>query len=57
MKLGELIEHMQQCIEEYGDLPVVYEDYGRLHPAARLIVEKAVFYDAIEAGTIVVRLA
>lgn len=53
MKLSELIPLMQQCIEEHGDLPVVYEDYGSLYPATQLAVEQATPYDAIEDGTLV----
>lgn len=56
MLLSELIEHMQQCMEEHGDLPVVVEQLECLFPAEQLIVERANLDDSIEDGAVVARI-
>lgn len=56
MKLSELIEYMQQCMEEHGDLVVAGEQYETLFPAEQLIVERASIEDGIEEGTLVARI-
>lgn len=56
MKLSELIPLIEQHIEEHGDLPVVYESDGCLLPVDELIIDQARIIDAMEPGTVVVRI-
>lgn len=57
MKLSELIPLIEQCIEDYGDLPVVYKIDGHLLSAYELAIDQARIIDAMEPGTAVVRIS